>query len=208
MLPLRSAMDWILSAVTISTKAAEMIEWDSRDEQDRLRRILGPHALAMGRAVDAVLRSVGLNLDLPRLDDVATRLILADAGQRVVRIDETTRQAVAETFQEGQALGLSDWELARGSRKVGFGGIDGLFKETWRGRAQTVARTEMTESQLTSARERYLASGVVDQVRIVDGEQDDACASRNGRVVPVTQRVGTAHPNCTVAVVPVLREGA
>lgn len=184
-----------------------MIDWDSREEQRRLQDILAPHYLAMWEAVAEVLRTVGIGTTLPRLDDVATRLLLAEAGRNIVRIDETTRQAVMDRIAEGQSLGLSDWEIAHGSPKNDYAGIDGLFKTTWAGRAQTVARTELTEAQLASARERYLAAGV-GRMQIVDGTSDTACASRNGTVVSSAQRVRTLHPNCSVSVIPLLEDAA
>ena len=49
---------------------------------------------------------------------------------------------------------------------------------------------------------------MVDMVQIIDGDDwDDACASRNGRIVPVSERPQLNHPNCTLVLVPVLREG-
>jgi hypothetical protein len=134
-----------------------------------------------------------------RLDDAATRAILEHAATRVVGIGETTRQAIAAKLQEGQAAGLSTFEIAQS--------IENLFTITWANRAETVSRTEIAEAQRVSAIDRYTASGLVDRVTIRDGEDDEPCASRNGTTVPIGRAPELAHPNCTLVLIPVLREG-
>lgn len=134
-----------------------------------------------------------------RLDDAATRAILEHAAARVVGIAETTRQAIAEKLQVGQAEGRSTVEIAQS--------IEHLFTITWAHRAETVARTELAEAQRVSAIDRYRASGLVDRVTLRDGEDDEPCAGRNGTTVPLDRAPELAHPNCTLILVPVLREG-
>lgn len=194
----------------LATKAVLDIDalWDSEDERRRLQQIVDARYVAMLGALHALVAEVfDLDLERFRLDDAATRRILYEAGQRVVRIDETTRQALADLLQQGQELGLSDWEIANGSERAGFPGIDGLFKTTWAGRAATIARTEIAHAQTRAALDRYQASGVVDRVKIVDGDQDAGCAARNGKIVPISQQPGLLHPNCSLSLIPVLREG-
>jgi hypothetical protein len=135
-----------------------------------------------------------------RLDDAATRAILEHAATRVVGISETTRQAIAEQLVAGQAAGLSTTEI--------MANIEHLFSVTWARRAETVARTEIAEAQRVSAIDRYTASGLVDRVTIRDGEDDEPCAGRNGTTVPIGRAPELAHPNCTLILIPVLREGA
>jgi hypothetical protein len=159
----------------------------------------------MLNAVSELLLARFPEVEAFRVDDAATRRILKEAGRQIVRIDETTRAAIADMLREGQALGLSPWELANGKPDIGFRGIEGLFETTWKNRALTVARTELSAAQLAASQDRYRAGGVVDRMRIIDGDQDDACAARNGTVVPVTERVDLKHPNCTAAVVPIIR---
>lgn len=191
----------------LARKVAQVEDWyDESDEQARLLLLFDRRYVAMLRAVHELVAEA-LDLDGFRLDDAATRRVLREAAERVVRIDETTRAAIARRLQEGQALGLSPWELANGSARDDYGGIDGLFKETWAGRAQTVARTELAHAQNVASLDRYAATGIVDSVRIIDGDQDAACAARNGKVVPITERPELLHPNCTLAVVPIVREG-
>lgn len=181
--------------------------WDSADEQRRLVELMAPYYVRILTAVHALTaRSLPLPVrDTFRLDDPATRRVLQQAATRVVRIDETTRQAIATTLQNGQEQGLSTWEIAHGT--TDFRGIDQLFRETWASRADTVARTELQEAQRLSALDRYHATGLVDRVKIIDGDYDDACAARNGKVVPIEQAPELLHPNCKMVLTPVLREG-
>jgi AcrR family transcriptional regulator len=186
--------------------------YDQDDEQAQMLVIFERRYRGMLRAVHEVVRDAfagqpDFDPDTFRLDDEATREVLEQAAERVVRIDETTRKKLIERLQEGQQRGLSSWQIAYGDPQSGFAGIEGLFEETWAGRAETVSRTEMAESQRLSAINRYQATGLVDRVQLIDGDYDEPCAQRNGRVVPLAQTPGLNHPNCTLVLVPLLREG-
>jgi len=183
--------------------------YDTPEEQRRLAAILEQRYLAMLAAVHAALiRLFGLDAERFVISDSAVNLLLVDAAQRVVRIDETTRQAIAEQLRVGQALGLSTYELAHGNANIGYHGIEGLYSETWKGRAETIARTELQHAQNEASLNRYAATGMVDHVKIIDGDEWDLpCAQRNGRIVPISERPQLNHPNCTMVLVPVLREG-
>lgn len=177
------------------------------DEAEGLLVIIERRYDAMLRAVHALTADL-LGLDPVeefRLDDADVRRVLDRAAEQVVRIDETTRGALRDLLAEGQRRGLSNWEIANGT--ADFPGIDGLFRETWKGRAETISRTEIATAQLESARDRYAASGLVKRVRLADGDYDELCASRNGRVVPLAQAPGLAHPNCRLTIIPIV-EGA
>lgn len=181
--------------------------YNQREEQERLAAIMEQRYTAMLRAThEAIRRVFGLDVERFRLTDSALNAILTDAAQRVVRIDEFTRQAIAEQLRLGAELGLSTWEVANGKPEIGYHGIEGLYRETWNGRANTIARTELQHAQNESALNRYAATGLVDRVQIVDGDEDEPCASRDGRVVPISAHPSLAHPNCTLNVIPILRE--
>lgn len=183
--------------------------YDAADEQARLLGILDRWWQTMLNAVNALVVSYfALDPTEFRVDDATTTRILQQAAARVVRIDETTRQSIAASLQEGQARGYSNWQLAHGVPSEDFAGIDGLFKERWKNRALTVARTELQHAQTASALERYMATGLVDRVQIVDGcAWDEACCERNGKVVPIEQAPTLNHPNCTLLLIPIMREG-
>src|SRR5215471_20586988 len=183
--------------------------YNSRDEQEALAAILERRYLAMLAAVhEALIRLYGLDANRFVISDNAVNLMLVDAAQRVVRIDENTRQLIAEQLRVGQALGLSTYQMAHGDAKIGYRGIEGLYAETWQNRAETIARTELQHAQNEASLNRYAATGMVDMVQIIDGDEWDApCARRNGTVVPISEHPQLNHPNCTMVVVPVLREG-
>jgi len=182
--------------------------YDGDAERERLGAILEQRYLQMLNAVHAALvAQFGLDPDRFRLTDSAVNQILVEAAHQVVRIDETTRQAIAEQLRVGQALGLSTWEIAHGNPEIGYRGIEGLYSETWKGRADTIARTELQHAQNEASLNRYAATGMVDMVEIVDGDYDAPCQERNGRIVPISERPQLLHPNCTLALIPVLREG-
>jgi hypothetical protein len=178
------------------------------DEQRRLAAVLDVYYVRILRTLHGALAGAVPTIDF-RLDDPAVRQILLEAAWRVVRIDNTTRTAIAEQLQIGHEKGYSLQQMADGVPEEGYRGINGLFKETWKNRGVTVARTELGHATLIAARNRYLASGVVDEVEIVDGTDfDDACRRRNGKRVPVATHVELNHPNCTVATIPIVRQDA
>ena len=183
--------------------------YNSDDERKRLADILEQRYVAMLNAVhQAMIRLYGLDPKRYVVSDAAVNQLLVDAARRVVRIDENTRQAIAEQLRIGQELGLTTYEIANGNPAIGYRGIEGLYAETWNGRAQTIARTELQHAQNEASLNRYAATGMVDMVRIVDGDDWDLpCADRDGRVVPISERPQLNHPNCTLVLVPVLREG-
>jgi len=184
--------------------------YNSDQEQARLYAILEQRYLQMLTAVQAALIRLfpGISDEHFRVRDQDVNALLQTAAQRVVRIDETTRQNIAEQLRVGQALGLSTYEIAHGNASLGYHGIEGLYTEIWKGRADTIARTELQHAQNEASLNRYAATGLVDHVRIIDGDEWDLpCAQRNGRVVPISEHPQLNHPNCTMVLVPVLREG-
>lgn len=182
--------------------------YDAESEQQALALIVEARYRNMLRAMNSVIADA-LDIDPEdfRLDDATTREMLDYAAERVVRIDQTTREALRELLKRGQEMGLSNYELAHGTSDGRFGGVEHLFSETWAGRADLISRTELAEAQRASAVSRYRDSGLVDRVKIVDGDYDAVCASRNGRTVPLADAPGLAHPACRLVLIPVLREG-
>ena len=182
--------------------------YDGEDHATRLAGIFGKQYGRMLTAMHLIVAARYPGVEGFRLDDAATRRMLQYAATRVVRIEEVTREAIAEQLATGQALGLSTWEIANGVPSLNYRGIDGLFEETWRNRPETVARTELQEAQRASAIDRYHATGIVDRVELDDGDDWDAvCRGRHGKVVPLEQAPELAHPRCTLVLLPVLREG-
>lgn len=199
------------TALAVKAEADDVYDADA--ERELLARILGAHYAAVLAAIHEVVKATFANVpgfDPARfvLEDSATVRMLAQAGARIVRIDETTRQAIAAQLQVGAQRGYNTWQIAHGVPSEDYRGINGLFRETWAGRAETVARTELQHAQRLAAIDRYNATGLVDEVELIDGDDWDAvCANRNGTTVPLAQAPHLAHPNCTLVLVPVVRRG-
>jgi hypothetical protein len=135
------------------------------------------------------------------VDDPQTRVYLREAGRNIVAITETTREAVRAELIAGQQAGEGIEQLARRLRALP------AFNAA---RGRVVARTELGHAQIEAAYTSYKASGVVQGVRILDGDYDAACATRNGTVLTMEQAASAPrllHPNCTAAWAP-LTDGA
>ena len=185
--------------------------YDPEEEQGLLARVLFPRYLRMLEAVQQLLASVfpQLTPDEFRLDDVATRKQLALAAEQVVQIDQSTRAQLRDVLREGQKRGYSDLQIADGVPAEGFGGISGLYLNTWKGRPETIARTELATAQVAASLDRYAATGLVTHVRLHENEDtDEPCASRNGTVVPISEKPGLLHPNCRLGLEPLVDEAA
>jgi hypothetical protein len=192
----------------VALKQGEGVDdvYDTDAEQARLRVLLEDAYAGVLRAVNAVVAQAFSGMVTLRLDDPAVRRILQEAASRVVGIDETTRSAIRVMLAQGHEAGYSAWQIAHGVPEDNFPGIDGLFKDSWASRGETIARTELQHAQVRSAVDRYHATGLVDKVEIVDGEDDEPCKSRNGKIVPLEQVPGLGHPRCTLAIIPIIRE--
>jgi hypothetical protein len=191
----------------LQRKAAEDLDelYDEVAEQEALAILLEPRYTGMLAAVHELVAATFPAMENFRLDDEATRRMLEHAAKQVVRIDETTREELRALLKIGQERGYSAWEIANGVPKDDFPGIEGLFKETWKGRAATVARNELLEAQHTATMDRYRVTGLVDRIRIRDGRDDGPCADRDGTVVSMASNPARLHVNCTLVVIPILR---
>lgn len=182
----------LVKARSVRTKAVP--DWES--ERDELNRLLARYyARTLGATVPLAEEFLGVSFEL---DDPQTRAYLQGAGANVVGITETTRTALAEALQAGQAQGESVDALAKRIRSLP------AFSPA---RARTVARTELALASQSSALASYRASGVVLGVRIYDG---DGCGLRahddpqkaDGLVFTLAEIDGVpllAHPNCFVS---------
>lgn len=193
----------------LARKAIEDIDniYDEAAEQEELLRIVEPRYVRMLGAMHQLVRTTFPEMDDFRLDDAATRSMLDRAAEQVVRIDETTREAIREQLRIGQERGYSQWEIANGVPREEYAGIEGLFKETWAGRAKLVARNELASAQIAASQNRYEATGLVDRVQLRDGTSaapDAPCIDRNGRTVPLGSQPQQLHIGCTLVLIPVL----
>jgi hypothetical protein len=124
-------------------------------------------------------------------------LVVDNVGSRVVGINETTRQGIASVIETG--LGVDGDTRTIGDLSGAIRGM-GLFDEA---RAEVIARTETQFAFNTAALTSYKEYGV-EMVQAIDGDFDEVCAERNGKVMPVLEAQDIEdHPNGTLDWVPV-----
>lgn len=175
--------------------------YDSAAEVNALTMLYVKRYGGMLRAVHGLLtRATNRNEEPP--DDVALRHIVLEARARAVKADATTQFAIAAMIADGQRRGLSASEIAYGAKD--YPGIQGLFEQTWAGRAETIAKTELQHAALVSAVDRFRAAkGIVRAMVAKDGDHDAACQARNGREYALNNPPQLLHPRCTLVVSPV-----
>ncbi len=138
------------------------------------------------------------------MDDPAVVAALADAGQRVSAINETTLGALRGLLQYGAEQGWTIDQLVDGVD--GMQGLRNLVTESYKGRARTIARTELGTAQNSASLKRYEATGV-NAVTVMDGGGPNSCQACND-IDGTTQTTAWAsmnaleHPNCVRAFAP------
>ena len=189
----------------IETRAIEQIDWFAEDEA--LREALEAWWHNVSEVAFADIGAV-LGADLtwsvsnPYLQDLFNML-----GYRVRDINETTRKAVETIVRESLIDGTTIPDLADA--------LSDVVEEVYRGRAESIARTESQLGYNSASQRAYQASGHVSRVRMHDGVdcESDAgsdgltCPQRNGLVVNVTdmgRHIEAEHPRGTLAFSPIL----
>ncbi len=156
-------------------------------------------------AVDAASAAIGDTPDVALYSDIVQRE-LEQAGERITGINDATREDVAELLAEGGQRGYSLYEIANGVPDESFPGLGDLIEETYAGRAEAIARTEMAYATQGAALEDWRQSGVEMQ-ELEDGEDfDDECAARNGTIISIDEDADPLHTNCTIVSLPVIED--
>jgi HK97 family phage portal protein len=188
-------------------KDAALLDWSREDDllEELLERFYGTSGERAFTTAGATLGAeLAWDLANPRVRDVMTEL-----GLRIVGISDTTRQDVARVITDGVGEGLGVDKIAEELR--------GLFEETYKGRAQTVARTESMHSYNLASGLAYEEAGV-QEVELLDNRDHDTdpgpdgltCAERDGLIVSVTDvafHTNAEHPNGSLAVAPIVSLG-
>ncbi len=138
---------------------------------------------------------------LPAVEPVPMPAVQVERiGARVTRITETTRRQVGKVISEGFDLGLSDQDIAENLRSV--------VEETYKGRADTIARTEIAMVDAEATVDAYGQVGVT-HVIITDGpgcgwakHNDEDKADGTVRTLEAWRAKPIAHPNCVRGAAP------
>jgi HK97 family phage portal protein len=192
---------------------ADLLAIDWTEEADALDPIIRQLWTLMGEtAAGETVSLLGL------ADDAVTwsvsnpwvHQVLSLVGQRVTGITETTRADIQRIVGEALTEGVTIDDLSQR--------LAGLYEETYRGRSQTIARTESQVAYNEAAVASYEASGTVFEAELLDnpkhttdpGSDGLTCAERNGLIVPlaqVRQHIAAEHPNGSLAIAPVVQLG-
>jgi SPP1 gp7 family putative phage head morphogenesis protein len=169
--------------------------WDQKAEDARLRRVIERHNLAVAQlVVEEVPRLVPRKADA--FEETVLDFVRKRTGERIIGINETTRDAIADLIAEGFEQGLGPAEVAASIEEAT------AFNEA---RAELVARTESMFAYNEAALSSYREFGV-SEVTALDGDKDDECAARNGQTFSVDEAFGIAdHPNGTLDWAPVVK---
>jgi HK97 family phage portal protein len=184
---------------------AELVDWENED--DALRAVLTQLYLVSGKtAFDAVKDTFGLEIGIdftlanPHVKDTVDKL-----GTRVVGINETTRQSIAEKVTAGLNDGKSVTDIAAD--------LNGIFDDP--ARSMAIARTESMVSYGEANVLAFRQSGVTDRAQVFDNPEhtDDygasdglTCAERDGTVWPLDEamdHIYADHVNGSAVLAPV-----
>lgn len=143
---------------------------------------------------------LGVELAFDLTDPLVTE-ILAGAGKSVIDIDATTLDALRSALQYANDNGWGIDELVRGDAENGIPGLRDLIESTYKGRAETISRTELGEAQNAATVGRYEKSGVSKVIILDNGsdDDDDECKRANGQIWTLDYFSSNTleHPSCT-----------
>ncbi len=125
---------------------------------------------------------------------------LDQIGERVRGITETARESLRAIIGRAASEGLSIPDVAK------------LIQDAFAfsdSRAETIARTETAAAYNLGALRSYEASGLVDEVEVLDGDYDEVCQGLHGQRKSLEWAHAnlTQHPRCRRAFAPIVREG-
>lgn len=178
-------------------------------EDETLARVMLPFLI--DQTIDAGYLAASLVGVSPLLrESPELTALMAQAGTRIRGINAETLRAVQRILATGAERGYTPYQIANGVERDGYRGIRSIVEETYKGRADTIARTELGTSAQRAAHDRYAAGNVV-EVRILDGSacgwlyHDDMDLAHNSvRSLADAAQHPLAHPNCLRVTVPIV----
>jgi hypothetical protein len=179
------------------------------DEDRRLQIVIQPDLqeqyIAAATLAGGLLGGSGPSPDDPRVQDY-----LLTSGERIVAINDATRDDVRLALALGGERGYNQHQIARGVPDEGFRGLDDIVAQTYRGRSDTIVRTELAFSSARATLDSYDEVDV-DEVDVLDGDgcgwtdhDDPDIADGSRRTMDEADEYPIAHPNCVRVFLPVL----
>lgn len=147
--------------------------------------------------------TLGVTTAFDLTDPIVTE-VLQSAARSVREITSTTLDEIRGALIYANENGWSVDQLVRGDENQP--GLRDIVDETYQGRAENIARTELGEAQNQATVSRYEAAGV-SLVEILDNgstDDDEACQVANGQIWTLAYFSENVleHPNCTRAAAP------
>lgn len=166
-----------------------------------LQRIIEKYYIAVAGQSHIVVNAI---LDLTGefdITDPSISELLLNAGNQVVEITDTTKEALRETLIYGNNNNWTIDDLARG--KDGVSGIRDIVEMTYQNRDRAIARTELGTAQQISTVRRY-EDGGGDGVIVFDNGFDNShenCKLLDGTIQSFqwAKENPLEHPNCVRA---------
>jgi len=122
------------------------------------------------------------------------------AGELVTGINKTTQNSLRIALKEGLEQGEDSKKIARRIR--------GFFDETYRGRAQRIARTEIIAASNEGALAGYEENGIqkAEFYTALDERTCEECSALHGDIYPIDEAHGIipVHPGCRCTYIPIV----
>lgn len=193
--------------------------WNDKEENALLTKALSPFLIEEAKVghKQATSRINGkAELTKPQaFDEAFLKGAMENVADRVVQVNKATKTALRKITETGVRLGMSPYELGRVVRgwvppldgdmaawEPVVNGAERTFASELR--AETIARTEMRYAENAATIATYEDVGI-DKVEMMDGDDDEVCAARDGQVVTVAvalKHMEEEHPNGTLDFMP------
>lgn len=170
--------------------------WNEKKATEAMLRAIAPHSAGIAEQVaEGVKETIGKPAKADTFAESVADLVRKSVGERITKINETTRDDIAAIIAKGFDDGLSPAEI--GDLIEGATAFD-------EARAELISRTETALAYNESALRSYTEFGVT-QVQAIDGDQDEECAARDGQTFSLEEALSiTDHPNGTLDWAPVV----
>jgi HK97 family phage portal protein len=191
------------TTIKILPSATDLLTGDDNEEFERLIKRFFMEVMAASWDTLGIALDSRVQFDA---NDPLVTAVLEKAGERVREINQATLADLRTLLQRGNELGLSIDALVDGVPDEGIRGLRDFVAETYKGRARTIARTELGTAQNEATVGRYEAAGVRKVLVFDNGLTDDdqPCIDANGAVWTLERARANplSHPNCSRAFAP------
>lgn len=179
-------------------EAVDGYEWEASGKRaaDLMRKSYYPQLLSLGFEDIGALVPVEVGFDL---SNPLIQKTLSGLAKNITGIADTTRDDIRALVSRQADEGWSNAELAKRIREQG--------EINSKSRSIMIARSESAMAYNQGGVLACREAGV-EKVEVVDGDEDEDCASVNGEIWSLDKAADNpiAHPNCTRTFIPVVEE--